>query len=155
MHRDTEPVSIKPIIPQVMFTRCPIRESMGIFGRKWALMILRDIAFLKIDRFSKILANNRGLTPRVLSMRLRDLVKEGLVDRMGNPHDRLDVRYCLTKKGRDCMPILTAFLQYGMLYRAERVFEDKRPRNLNQVFPEKQKLLLGQLIAYAAMKPNK
>ena len=118
---------------------------MGIFGRKWALMILRDIAFLKIDRFSKILSNNRGLTPRVLSMRLRDLVKEGLVDRIGNQQDRRDVRY----------PILTAFIQYGMIYRAERVFADKQPRNLNQVFPEKQKPLLGQLIAYAAMKSNK
>jgi DNA-binding HxlR family transcriptional regulator len=94
-------------------------------------------------------------TPRVLSMRLRDLIEEGLVDRMGNPKHRLDVRYRLTKKGRDCMPILTAFIQYGMLYRAERVFADKQPRNLNQVFPEKQKPLLGQLIAYAAMKPNK
>jgi len=155
MHQDTEPVPIEPIIPQVMFTRCPIRESMGIFGRKWVLMILRDIAFLKIDRFSKILSNNQGLTPRVLSMRLRDLVKEGLVDRIGNQQDRRDVRYRLTKKGRDCMPILTAFIQYGMLYRAERVFADKQPRNLNQVFPEKQKPLLGQLIAYAAMKPNK
>ena len=154
MPRGSNIQAVEPIIPRVTFTNCPIRESLGIFGRKWALLVLRDIAFLKIDRFSKILANNPGLTPRVLSMRLRDLVKEGLVDRMGNPKDRLDVRYRLTKKGRDCMPILTAFIQYGMFYRAERVFEDKRPRNLNQVFPEKQKPLLGQLMAYAVSKPE-
>jgi len=145
----------EPITPRVMFTSCPVRESLGVFGRKWALLVLRDIAFLRIDRFSKILANNAGLTPRVLSMRLRDLVREGLVERIRNPQDRLDVKYRLTKKGRDCMPILTAFIQYGMRYRAERVFFDKRPRNLNQVFPGKQKPMLGQLIAYAASNPDK
>lgn len=155
MPRDSNLEGMEPIIPRVMFTSCPIRESLGVFGRKWALLILRDIAFLRIDRFSKILTSNPGLTPRVLSMRLRDLLREGLVERIGNPQVRLDVRYRLTKKGRDCMPILTAFIQYGMLYRAERVFFDKRPRKLNQVFPGKQKPMLGQLIAYAVSKPDK
>jgi DNA-binding HxlR family transcriptional regulator len=155
MRRDSNSEVMEPIIPRIMFTSCPIRESLGIFGRKWALLILRDIAFLRINRFSKILANNTGLTPRVLSMRLRDLVREGLVERIGNTQDRLHVKYRLTRKGRDCMPILTAFIQYGMLYRSERVFFDKRPRNLNQVFPGKQKPMLGQLIAYAVSKPDK
>jgi DNA-binding HxlR family transcriptional regulator len=155
MSRASNFEATEPITPRVMFTSCPIRESLGVFGRKWALLVLRDIAFLRIDRFSKILANNSGLTPRVLSMRLRDLVREGLVERISNPQDRLDVKYRLTKKGRDCMPILTAFIQYGMLYRAERVFSDKRPRNLNQVFPGKQKPMLGQLIAYAISKVDK
>src|SRR5208337_14059 len=101
MRRDSNSEVMEPIIPRVMFTSCPIRESLGIFGRKWALLVLRDIAFLRIDRFSKILANNLGLTPRVLSMRLRDLVREGLVERIGNPRDKLDIKYRLTRKGRD------------------------------------------------------
>ena len=149
MPRDLESRALEPIIPRVMFARCPIRESVGIFGRKWALLVLRDIAFLKIDRFNKILTNNPGLTPRVLSMRLGELASEGLIKRINSSKGRLVVRYRLTKKGRDCMPILTAFIQYGMLHQAERVFEDKRPRSLTQVFPEKQKPLLGQLITYA------
>jgi DNA-binding HxlR family transcriptional regulator len=150
MARNTEPTNMEPIVPHVMFTHCPIRESLGIFGRKWALLVLRDIAFLKIGRFSKILKNNSGLTPRVLSMRLRDLEREGLIKRTVNPLEKLDIRYQLTKKGQDTMPILTAFIQYGMVHRAKRVFEDERARTLSQVFPEKQKPMLGELIAYAA-----
>jgi DNA-binding HxlR family transcriptional regulator len=137
-----------PITPRISFTNCPIRESLGVLGRKWSLLVLRDIGFLKMDRFSKILRNNAGLTPRVLSMRLRDLQREGLVERILNEHER-DVRYRLTRKGQDALPILTAFIQYGMAYRANRVFADKRARTLNQVFPDKQKRLLGELIAYA------
>jgi len=88
-------------------------------------------------------------------MRLGELAGEGLIERIGGSQGRLGVRYRLTKKGRDCMPILTAFIQYGMLHRAERVFEDKRPRNLNQVFPEKQKPLLGELVPYALAEAHK
>ena len=89
-------------------------------------------------------------------MRLRDLEREGLINRTANPLEKLDIRYQLTKKGQDTMPILTAFIQYGMIHRANRVFEDKRARTLSQVFPEKQKPMLGQLIAYAAKeKPRK
>ena len=140
---------MEPIIPRVSFTNCPIRESLGVLGRKWSLLVLRDIGFLKVDRFSGILKNNAGLTPRVLSMRLRDLEREKLIERTVASHGQVDVRYQLTEKGEDAMPILTAFIQYGMAHRAGRVFADKRPRTLNQVFPEKQKPLLGELIAYA------
>ena len=141
--------SMEPIIPRVSFTNCPIRESLGVLGRKWSLLVLRDIGFLKIDRFSRILKNNPGLTPRVLSMRLRDLEQEELIERIVASHGQVDVRYRLTKKGEDTLPILTALIQFGMVHRADRVFADKRPRTLNQVFPEKQKPLLGELIAYA------
>jgi DNA-binding HxlR family transcriptional regulator len=140
---------MEPIIPQVSFNNCPIRESLGVLGRKWSLLVLRDIGFLKLDRFSRILKNNAGLTPRVLCMRLRDLEREELIERIVASHEKVDVRYRLTRKGEDVLPILTAFIQYGMAHRAERVFTDKKPRTLNQVFPQKQKPLLGELIAYA------
>ena len=140
---------MEPIIPRVSFANCPIRESLGVLGRKWSLLVLRDIGFLKIDRFSRILKNNAGLTPRVLSMRLRDLEREKLIERIVASHGQADVRYRLTKKGEDALPILTAFIQYGMAHRADRVFADKKPRTLNRVFPGKQKPMLGELIAYA------
>ena len=147
----SSPSEIEPILPKISFAACPIRASLGIFGRKWALLILRDLAFQKIDRFSHFLKNNPGLTPRVLSMRLRDLEKEGLIERIANSRENRDVKYRLTWKGYDCIPILTAFIQYGMLHRAERVFEDGKPRSLGQVFPEKQQAMLGQLATYAAI----
>ena len=150
MGTTTQSADVEPIIPRIHFAACPIRESLGIFGRKWALLILRDLAFLKIERFSKFLKNNPGLTPRVLSMRLRDLENEGLVERMTNSGEPRDVRYRLTRKGHDSIPILTAFILYGIQHRAERVFEDGKPRRLVQVFPERRETMLGELASYAA-----
>jgi DNA-binding HxlR family transcriptional regulator len=67
------------IQPQVKFIKCPIRTSLGILGKKWTILIIRDIGVRKINRFNRILESIPGLTPRVLSMRLKELEKEGLI----------------------------------------------------------------------------
>jgi DNA-binding HxlR family transcriptional regulator len=134
----------------VPFNACPIRASLGIFGKKWTLLILRDIAFLKMSKFNQILKNNQGLSPRALSMRLRDLQHEELIEKIVSSEDGRDINYRLTRKGRDSIPILTTFIQFGMRHYAKRVFKDGKPRRLRDVFPERQPLMLGKLIlAYA------
>src|SRR5271155_2834728 len=62
-----------PLLPAVEFKVCPIKASLGVLGRKWTLLILRDIGFRKIGRFNELLRSVSGLTPRVLSMRLSEL----------------------------------------------------------------------------------
>ena len=138
-----------PILPEIRFEKCPIRSSLGVFGRKWALLVLRDIAFFKSANFSQILKNNSGLTPRVLVMRLKDLQKEGLIERVKDPNDDRVVKWLLTRKGQDAIPILTSFIQYGAVHHAQRVFEDGKPREMGQLFPEREKIMLGKLIIYA------
>ncbi len=137
------------MIPEVPFETCPIRSSLGVLGRKWSLLVLRDVAFLSPLRFSQILRNNPGMTPRVLCMRLQELQKEGLIERNEDPADDRVVNYRLTQKGRDTIPVLTAFIQYGARHHAGRVFEDGKPRTIGQLFPGQQKVMLGRLIAYA------
>lgn len=137
------------ILPEIPFERCPIRSSLGVFGRKWALLVLRDVAFFKSVNFSQIMKNNPGLTPRVLVMRLKDLQKEGLIERAEDPDDDRVVRWSLTRKGQDAIPILTSFIQYGAVHHAQRVFEDRKPRAMSQLFPEREKIMLGKLFIYA------
>lgn len=138
------------IVPRIPFDACPIRASLGALGRKWACLVLRDVAFFGDMTFSRILRNNPGLTPRVLSMRLRDLRAEGLIDRLVNPENSKDVRYRLSLQGKDAIPILTALIQYGIRHHADRVFEDRRPREIAEVFPGAQERMLGRLAEYAA-----
>jgi DNA-binding HxlR family transcriptional regulator len=150
MHESKIRNEFDPILPEIPFTACPIRASLGVLGRKWTLLILRDMTFLKNMKFSQILRSNPGLTPRALSIRLRDLQREGLIDKIVNPKDRRGISYRLTQKGKDSTPILTAFIQYGMRHHAKQVFEDGKPRRLTDVFPQLQSQLLGKFIlAYA------
>ena len=99
------------IYPLLAYQADPIRESVKWLGRKWTLLILRDMAFLKLTRFGQILRNNPGLTPRVLARRLRQMREEGLVERVVTEEK---VAYRLTSRGEDAVFILLAFLRYGI-----------------------------------------
>ena len=142
-----------PVLPSTEFAACPVRASLGGLGRKWALLVLRDVALLGDVTFGELLQRNTGLTPRALSMRLKDLRKEGLIERVEDERDARRVHYQLTRRGEDAVPIVTAFIQYGIRHHADRVFEDERPRELEQVFPGQQTFLLGKLNRYARAAP--
>jgi DNA-binding HxlR family transcriptional regulator len=141
---------LRPLPPNVPFEFCPIRASLGVLGRKWALLVLRDVAFFARIRFSEIMRNNPGMGPRILSMRLRELEAEGFIQGDANHADRREITYRLTRKGLDVMPILTSFIQFGIRYHAERVFEDGRSRDLEDVYPVERPRMLGRLLPYAA-----
>lgn len=133
------------IWPQVKFVQCPIKTSLGVLGKKWTLLILRDIGFLKIVRFNRILESIPGLTPRVLSMRLRELEDEGFIECVGGKRQPTMVVWRLTEKGRDTMPILIQLTAFGSKWYSDVVFEDKRPRRLNEIFPqpEARRIMMG------------
>src|SRR5215472_673204 len=79
--KSPEIIHEKILRPDVKFQTCPIKASMGVLGRKWAMLVLRDIGFRKIDRFNRLLESIQGLTPRVLSMRLKELEEDGIIQR--------------------------------------------------------------------------
>jgi DNA-binding HxlR family transcriptional regulator len=97
--------------PRLAYQADPIRESLKVLGAKWSLLIIRDIAFLRLHRFGEIRRNNPGLTARVLSRRLHQMVAESLIDRKENGGE---VTYNLTSKGEDAVYILLAVLRYGV-----------------------------------------
>ena len=97
--------------PKLLYQQDPVRGSVKALGSKWTLLILRDIGFLRLERFGEILRNNPGLTPRVLSRRLRNMQKEGLIERTVRS-DR--ITYVLTSRGEDAAYVLLAFLRYGL-----------------------------------------
>jgi DNA-binding HxlR family transcriptional regulator len=123
---------LKPSAPIVS---CPVATSMGVLGRKWTILILRDMAMMGKDRFSEILNSTPGLTPRVLSNRLREMEREGMIERVEKRKGPNFVRWTLTEKGNDTLPILMRLAAFGSKWYAEEVFEDKIPRRLREVYP--------------------
>ncbi|MDN5847466.1 MAG: helix-turn-helix transcriptional regulator [Candidatus Nitrosocosmicus sp.] len=122
------------IRPQVKIVNCPIKTSLGVLGKKWTMLIIRDIGFLKIRRFNRILESIPGLTPRVLSMRLKELEREGIIKCKEVRKDQVMILWSLTEKGEDILPILLMLTAFGSKWYSEFVFEDKKPRRLDEVF---------------------
>ncbi len=147
--RPPETEGFTPPAPAVPLANCPIATSLGTLGRKWTLVILRDIAFYSGTTFSFILKSNRGLRQRTLSLRLRQLVAEGLIDKQIPSNGGRRALYALTPRGREVWPVLAALFQYGVRLHAEQVFTDGKARNIEEVFPTSAGLMLGHLGAYA------
>jgi DNA-binding HxlR family transcriptional regulator len=126
------------LIPAVEFKTCPIRVSLGVLGKKWTLLILRNIALLKIDRFNQIRRSVPGLTSRVLIMRLHELEENGLLAPIVIQDRPRLVRWILTQKGKDTIPILMSLISFGAKWYSNVVFEDKRPRTIQELFPAEQ-----------------
>lgn len=98
------------------------RPELGVFSRKWTLPILREVFALGEARFSEIRRRNDGLSDRILSFRLGDLCRAGLVERRVRGGPRPDVVYALTWSGQAAMRIASAFLEFGVHSLASSVY---------------------------------
>jgi len=86
--------------------------DLAALGKKWAFHILRSIGISHIDRFNQILRSLPGLTPRVLIMRLNELEGCGLIEPVEIQDRPRFVRWAMTEKGRDTIPIIEGYSSY-------------------------------------------
>ncbi|MGA7924093.1 MAG: helix-turn-helix domain-containing protein [Thermoplasmata archaeon] len=117
---------------RVSFAGCPVKASLDVLGRKWALLILRDIGLYRVQRFNEMLRITPGLSKRVLAMRLKELAHGGFI--RAEERGRSYTKWGLTEKGEDALPILMALVHFGSKWYAEEVFADRRARSLSDVF---------------------
>ena len=107
------------IQPQVRFIECPIKTAQGVLGKKWTILIIRDIGLNKIGRFNRLLESIPGITPRVLSMRLKELEKEGYIECEEEKKSPMMVLWRLTEKGKDTIPILMQMVAFSSKWHSD------------------------------------
>ena len=79
---------------------------------KWTLLVIRDLAEGRA-RFCELERSLEGISPRTLSLRLRALEEEGVLERTTFPEVPPRVEYALTEKGRALVPIIESMRFYG------------------------------------------
>jgi DNA-binding HxlR family transcriptional regulator len=151
VERQQAPTQVFPFSPPEGAIGCPVRASLDAVGHKWALVVLRDVAFLPNSTFSQILHRSEGLTPRILAARLNELRSAGIIEKVADPSDERVFHYRLTDVGRDTVPVLSALAAFGMKHLSQEVFADGRPRTFQETFPNRAKEFLGLLYDYARM----
>jgi DNA-binding HxlR family transcriptional regulator len=89
-----------------------IRETASLLERRWQLSILYAAlsGALRFNEFADAVA---GISPRMLSERLRDLEGAGLVQRTVIPSSPPTVEYRLTERGRRLGPLIEAMREYS------------------------------------------
>jgi DNA-binding HxlR family transcriptional regulator len=84
---------------------CPISRALDVLGERWSLLILRDM-LVGSTRFNDLARGLPGVSRSLLSKRLRQLERAGIVE-------RYDGRYLLTDAGRDLEPIVFGLGEWG------------------------------------------
>jgi DNA-binding HxlR family transcriptional regulator len=91
---------------------CPVCRTADIVCGKWTLLLVRDLAEGR-SRFCELERSLNGISPRTLSLRLRALEEEGIVERQTYAEVPPRVEYSLTPKGQALIPIIEGMRTYG------------------------------------------
>lgn len=90
---------------------CSVARALSVVGDAWSLMVVREL-FLGSRKFDEILAHT-GVSPHLLSVRLKALEADGVIDRRAYQERPVRYEYRLTRKGRDLWPVITALRQWA------------------------------------------
>ena len=86
--------------------KCGILNIWDVLGRRWSLLILKNLSSKNVVRFNELKRSLKDISNTVLSDRLSELEKEGLITEKIYPEIPLKVEYRLTTKAKDWEPIL-------------------------------------------------
>jgi len=98
---------------------CPVTRAVEVLGERWSLLILRDM-IVGATRFNDLARGNPGLSRTLLSKRLRQFERAGIIE-------HVDDQYLLTPAGRDLEALVMGLGAWG----AKWQFEDPRDEELD------------------------
>jgi len=91
---------------------CGVNSTIKIIGKKWTILILHELCG-GTKRFGQIQRTLLGISPKTLSERLKELEKDGLVNKKVFAEIPLHVEYSLTPKGKSLEKIINQMANWG------------------------------------------
>jgi DNA-binding HxlR family transcriptional regulator len=92
--------------------RCGVAHALDLVGQRWALLVIREL-LLGPKRYGDLRTSLPRVAPDVLSRRLRDLEKTGVIHRRKLPPPAGSKVYELTPWGRGLEPAVVALGRWG------------------------------------------
>ena len=96
---------------------CPVATAVYLIGGKWKLMIIRNLKE-RPWRFNELQRDIEGISQKVLTDSLRQMIDDGLVYRHDYQEMPPKVEYGLTELGKEMLPIIDALADFGNYYKS-------------------------------------
>lgn len=93
--------------------KCPLPPLFEKISGKWKLLILYNLSHANVLRFSDLYRSIPEVSQKVLTSQLRDLERDGLVNRKVHPEVPPRVEYSLTAKGVSLCPVLSLLADWA------------------------------------------
>jgi len=92
---------------------CPIAFALDVFGDRWTLLIVRDLALNGKRHFHEFENAGEGIATNILADRLKHLALNGIVEKARDPQKGSRRVYRLTAKGLDLLPVLLEMIVWS------------------------------------------
>ena len=96
---------------------CPVATAVSLIGGKWKLLIIRNLKE-RPWRFNELQRDIEGISQKVLTDSLRQMIDNGLVYRHDYQEMPPKVEYGLTELGKEMLPIIDALADFGNYYKS-------------------------------------
>ncbi|RYG94131.1 MAG: transcriptional regulator [Alphaproteobacteria bacterium] len=93
-------------------TGCAVEATISVIGGLWKPVILFHLLDGKL-RFNAICRLTPAATPRMITLQLRELEADGIIDRTIYPEIPPKVEYQLTELGKSLEPVLVSMCNWG------------------------------------------
>jgi DNA-binding HxlR family transcriptional regulator len=105
---------------------CPVAKAMELLDERWTMLVVRELV-AGSSRFNELRRGVPRMSPTLLSRRLTQLIRAGVLRRVGQGND---VRYVLTPAGQELAPVVQALGAWGIRWIGELGDEDLDPKLL-------------------------
>jgi len=102
MHEESNPVCL-----------CHLEGTINTISRKWAIFIISTIGNHGAMRFNELMDDLKGISPKTLADLLKDLQKEGLIQREYFAEIPPRVEYSLTEDGKQLRESFIPLLKWA------------------------------------------
>ena len=96
---------------------CPVATAVSLVGGKWKLLIIRNLR-MRSWRFNELQRDLEGISQKVMTDSLRQMMDDGLVYRHDYQEMPPRVEYSLTELGEKLLPIMDALADFGNYYKS-------------------------------------
>lgn len=93
---------------------CPIEAALNLIGTKWSFLIIMELMIDGTLRYSEILRNLEGISPRTLSAKLKLLEESKIISKKIYAEVPPHVDYSLTEFGEKLEPIFLELKKFGI-----------------------------------------
>ena|ERR1043166_5565523 len=106
--------------------RCPAEDALRALSGKWKLLILREVCKTP-KRFGQIRRSLDGVTQKVLTQQLRQMERDGLLQRRIIPGKIIQVEYSLAPAAASLKPAIDILHEWGHTREVEKgASQDRR-----------------------------
>jgi DNA-binding HxlR family transcriptional regulator len=100
---------------------CEIANIWEVLGRRWTLLILKNFCTKEVIRFNELKRSLSGISSTVLSDRLLDLEREGLLSKKIYPEIPPKVEYRMTPQARELEPIINELRKWANRWKSPQL----------------------------------